>query len=194
MRDGTIAIAPEKPRGAQRLTDYLKTLNSEDRNTTIKSSNPIVANALKACNGYNEYIPKGWKRDTNYGNFKKGDCVLLERKIYKIVDDFKYSDEVPVQPLHGGKTKIRNLLHAVGIVKNSDVATNSGIQFTQHDIYANLNIAQNRIVNAINLGSHLEEPFKSKLAPGIAKLKQINTDLGRAISNLAMAYKTADKE
>ena len=50
MRDGTIAIAPEKPRGAQRLTDYLKTLNSKEFNTTIKSSNPVVANALKAKN------------------------------------------------------------------------------------------------------------------------------------------------
>lgn len=50
MRDGTIAIAPEKPRGAQRLTDYLKTLNSKECNTTIKSTNPIVANALKAKN------------------------------------------------------------------------------------------------------------------------------------------------
>ena len=53
MRDGTIAIAPEKPRGAQRLTDYLKTLNSKECNTTIKSTNPIVANAIKACNGNN---------------------------------------------------------------------------------------------------------------------------------------------
>ena len=30
-----------------------------------------------------------------------------------------------MQPLHGGKTEIRDLLHAVGIVKNSDVATNA---------------------------------------------------------------------
>ena len=90
----------------------------------MKSKNPIVANAIKACN---EFIPKGWKRAANPGAFKKGDTVLLDRKIYKIVDDFEYSDEVPVQPLHGGKTEIRDLLHAVGIVKNSTVATNKGI-------------------------------------------------------------------
>lgn len=119
--DGTYAVHVDGEANPNKMPENrIRAVNS-----SIKSTNPIVSNAIKACNEYHEYIPKGWKRDSNYGNFKKGDYVLLDRKIYKIVDDFKYSDEVPVQPLHGGKTEIRDLLHAVGIVKNSYVATNA---------------------------------------------------------------------
>lgn len=124
---GTFVIEDDGRDGTYRLKgteEWVDGGKLKIANSAIKSSNPIVANAIKACN---EFIPKGWKRDSNYGAFKKGDFVLLDRKIYKIVDDFKYSDEVPVQPLHGGSTEIRDLLHAVGIVKNSTVATNKGI-------------------------------------------------------------------
>ena len=125
--DGTYAVHVDGEANPNKMPENrIRAVNS-----SIKSTNPIVSNAIKACNEYHEYIPKGWKRDSNYGNFKKGDYVLLERKIYKIVDDFKYSDEVPVQPLHGGKTEIRDLLHAVRIVKNAfTIASNSEVEIT----------------------------------------------------------------
>lgn len=156
----------------------------------VTSKNPVGANALMARNAVfdvnGKQLNKGDKVKIAAGNLpdaKKGESGVVT---WVWTDG---SNGVDVR-LASGKTCSYK---GTAFAKNA-VAANAGVQFGQHDIYANLNIAQNRIVNAINLGSHLEDPFKSKLAPGIAKLKQINTDLGRAISDLAMAYKAADKE
>ena len=85
------------------------------------SSNPVVQNALKACN---DYIPEGWHR-VGHGNFKNGDYLTLGNVLYKIVEPFQYSDEVKVKPVSGGMMKTVDLLHAVGPLAKNSTAVNS---------------------------------------------------------------------
>ena len=114
-----VVVEPVDPqRDGERHVESEKYLTAA--NSAIHSSNPVVQNALKARN---DDIPEGWHR-IGFGNFKNGDYLAIGNVVYKIIEPFRHSDEVKVNPVGGGMAETIDLLHAVGpLAKNSACST-----------------------------------------------------------------------